>query len=446
MSKKGATEGGLWRQWLAVERQQPRKPVVIDAVSGIKWTAEALTAEALRVGEDLHGFRAGERIAFQIPNGAAWFAWFLALQRARLVAIPLDNGMPEAGCRETAQRLGVGALWLDGTLESLDGHLRHGGEISCIKITSGSGALPKAVACRAEHLLADGRNVISTMKIRPRDINLGVIPLGHSYGLGNLVMPLILQGTAVVCASEYVPRQILEWIARHRVTVFPAVPALFRVLAALPASEGTLSPLRTAISAGAVLAPEVARAFFERFERKLHNFYGASETGGICYDRMGTASLAGRSVGRPMDGVTVTIKARRVSVASAAVAARSGRWRLGDYGEWNPRGELVLLGRAGQGANIGGKKVHPLEIERALRSLPGVTDASVWLTRSHRRDVLAAAVETIHASAQIEAALATRLPAWKLPKHYVVLHELPRTPRGKVDMAALRARSTSAAD
>jgi acyl-coenzyme A synthetase/AMP-(fatty) acid ligase len=253
-------------------------------------------------------------------------------------------------------------------------------------------------------------------------------------------MPLILQGTAVVCASEYVPRQLVEWIARHRVTVFPAVPALFRVLASLPAGEGTLVPLRTSISAGAALAPEVARAFHARFGCCIHNFYGSSETGGICYDRTGAASLTGRSVGKPMDGVTVVVKSRRVTVASAAVATRTGRWRLGDYGEWNARGELVLLGRASQGANIGGKKVHPLEVERALRALPGVTDASVWLVQSNGRDLLAAAVETAHARAHIERSLTAILPAWKLPKHYAVLREFPRTSRGKVDATALRAQ------
>ena len=50
------------------------------------------------------------------------------------------------------------------------------------------------------------------------------------------------------------------------------------------------------ISAGAVLPPAVAQAFFERFGVKIHNFYGSSETGGICYDRTGSASLSGRSV------------------------------------------------------------------------------------------------------------------------------------------------------
>ena len=439
MGGKKSKEGALWKQWLAVRRRDPRKVVVIDAARGKSWSADDLTEEAARIaGNQIGDIQAGERIAFRLPNGASWLAFFLALQRGNVTAIPLDGGTPEAGCREAAERFGARALFLDGTLYEIGRKRPRNDGICCIKLTSGSGALPKAVACRAAHLLADGRHIISTMKIRPRDVNLGVIPLGHSYGLGNLVMPLILQGTAVACAAEYVPRQIVEWIARHRITVFPGVPALFRVLAALPAGEGTLAPLRTAISAGAALAPSVAQGFYERFGRKIHNFYGASETGGICYDRTGAASLSGRSVGTPMDGVKVTVKARRVTVDSAAVATRAGRWRLNDYGQWNARGELALLGRVGQGANIGGKKVHPLEVERALRTLPGVTDASVWLAQNNGRDLLAAAVETSRAQTSIEKSLADQLPAWKLPKLYVILREFPRTARGKLDAAALR--------
>jgi acyl-CoA synthetase (AMP-forming)/AMP-acid ligase II len=443
MRRKARPEGILWKTWAAFQSRQPNKIVVIDAASGKSWTASALTQAALDFAADLVRHEPGDRIAFRMPNGAEWFILFLALQRARLAAIPLDAGMPDDGCLDTARRLGARALYLDGKLHPLGevAAVKRNRRIACIKITSGTGALPKAIACRAEHLLADGRHIIATMGIRARDINLAAIPLGHSYGLGNLVMPLILQGTAVVCAGEYLPRQLLGWIEGHRITVFPAVPALFRILGALPAGQGNLDSLRTVISAGAVLTPAVAQAFHARFGRKIHNFYGSSETGGICYDRSGAVSLTGRSIGKPLEGVTVTVKKGRITVTSPAVATRSGSWRLNDFGEWNKRDELVLLGRAGQGANIGGKKVHPLEVERLLRAMPGVTDAAVWLSHDQGRDILIAGIETKKSRAQIERALGELLPAWKLPKTYLITLEFPRNARGKLDLPALKAQS-----
>ena len=44
-------------------------------------------------------------------------------------------------------------------------------------------------------MLADGRQICATMGIRPGDLNLGLIPFGHSYGLGNLVVPLLTQSS-----------------------------------------------------------------------------------------------------------------------------------------------------------------------------------------------------------------------------------------------------------
>ncbi len=430
-------ESQLWTTWCATARRGPRRVAVIDAASGASCTAGALTDQAVALSERLSDFRPGQRVAFQMPNSAMWLAFFLALQKRGLAAMPLDNGLPMAGCVELSRRLRARAFFDGKEFQEISAQAPGGRTGCCVKITSGSSHGPKAIPCRAEHLLADGRQVVATMGIRPRDRNLAAIPLGHSYGLGNLVMPLILQGTSLVCAADFLPRQLVEWIGRHAVTVFPSVPAIFRVLAALPPGA-RLTGLRTAISAGAMLSPEVARAFHARFGIRIHNFYGSSETGGISYDRSGFASLEGRSVGKPLEGVAITVTGGRITVTSPAVATRTGRWRLGDRGEWNSRGELVLLGRVGQGANIGGKKVHPLEVERVLRALPGVNDAEVWLEHRQGRDLLAAAVETSLARAKIEHALAGKLPAWKWPRVYFLAAQLPRTVRGKLDRASLK--------
>jgi acyl-coenzyme A synthetase/AMP-(fatty) acid ligase len=438
MASPKTKPGLLWKHWLTQLERLSNKTVLIEAPKNKAWTAQALTKASDQFSEQLRHYSRGERIAFRLANGAEWMAFFLALQRAGLSAVPLDGAMPKEGCLDAARSLGAGALYLDGEFHSLGASRTRNKNCCCVKVTSGTGHLPKAIECRAEHLLADGENVARTMGIRASDTNLAVIPLGHSYGLGNLVMPLIQQGTAMVCATDYVPRQLIEWIGKYRVTVFPGVPALFRVLASLPLGGGKIESLRTVISAGAVLAPVVAQAFFKTYGLKIHNFYGSSETGGICYDRSGSASLTGRSVGKPLTQVSVTVKKGHITIASAAVATRTGKWRAGDLGEWDKRGELVLLGRKHDGANIGGKKVNPLEVERALRSLPGVTDVAVWLQHERGRDFLASAVETMSSRAEIERALALKLPQWKLPKTYLITRELPRSSRGKLDLKLLR--------
>ena len=397
----------LWQVWLQTARRHPDRVMISEAESGHTLTCAQLTTAAVQRAATLpRGV-----IPFALPNSADWFVQFLAIQHRGGIAVPLEAGrqLPALPARRG---------------------------IRLIKTTSGTTGQFQPIHCTAANLLADGRHVCATMGIKPTDINLALIPLGHSYGLGNLVMPLIQQGTPVICAAAFMPRQILQFIERYRVTVFPTVPAVLRALVQLPHPPRPAG-LRLVISAGAPLPPELARQFHETFGVRVHNFYGASETGGICYDRTGR----GRGVGQPLRGVRVTLrKDGRVTVASRAVVG-TGRFVLADRGEWSPRGDLLLTGRVGVVANIGGKKVAPAEIESALRQLPGVSDAWVTvLVDARGNDVLAAAVETRQTRAVVEAALARRLPLWQLPKRLFLAAQLPRTGRSKLDTGGLRAR------
>lgn len=433
----------LWKQWEKTSQSVGDKVVLVDAATQATWTAHDLSRLVEKFSVELSNYPSGVKIGFRL-SGSTGIALFLALQKAGLVAVPFDVGMPKTGCRELAKRLRVHALYWDGTFHTFEGPCDKERNSSYFKITSGSSeGHPKIIKCRAEHLLADGRQVINGMGMRPVDRHLAVIPLGHSYGLGSLVMPLILQGATLVYADQFVPRQLIEWINRFHITVFSGVPALFRTLAALPGSE-SISSVRLVVSAGAPLQPQVVRNFFDRYSVKIHNFYGSSETGGICYDRTGSASLTGRSLGKPLDGVNVSLQRGKIVVKSPAVATSDGQWVLPDEGEWNGRKELVLLGRCGENANIGGKKVHPVEVERVLRIMPSVSDVGVWVLRGNGRDYLAAAVETKLSQAEIDHYLASCLPSWKIPKLYFIAPELPRSVRGKLDSALLRQKFEAA--
>jgi acyl-coenzyme A synthetase/AMP-(fatty) acid ligase len=209
--------------------------------------------------------------------------------------------------------------------------------------------------------------------------------------------------------------------------------------------------VRTVISAGAPLAAEVAQAFQARFGKKIHSFYGSSETGGIAFDRTGEASLSGRSVGTPMEGVRLIFeRGGRFRVESAAVftlgnrhrgASGWGSHRPADIAELNAAGELVLSGRAGRFVKIAGRRLNLAELEQVLKSLPGVRDALV-VPHAERADALAAAVATDRTAEQLRAELRERLPSWKIPKKILVLPSFPITARGKTDSRQLRTRLT----
>jgi acyl-coenzyme A synthetase/AMP-(fatty) acid ligase len=430
----------LWQLWQITAARHPSKPVVVEAETGHAWTCAELLEQSLRQSAMLPRDCRGRCITFCLPNSAEWLLRFLAIQQRGAVALALDPSLSPEAQEQTSRKLGAHFLWATDGLRLLAEECVLPQRICHIKTTSATTGELKPVPCAAGNLIADGRHIIRTMRIRPSDRNLAMIPLGHSYGIGNLVMPLLLQATELVCVRTLVPREILHLIERHRVTVFPSVPAVFRALGQL--ENATKPPsLRLVISAGAPLSAEVARQFHQRYGLKIHNFYGSSETGGICYDRTGNATLKGRSVGKPLHGVTVRIcRDGRIAVRSAA-----GTFTLPDLGKWNRYGELGLMGRLGQMANIGGKKVSPAEVERALRALRGVSDAWVTVLADKRgNDCLAAAAETARDRVEIERELMQSLPPWKLPRSWVIAAVLPRTDRGKLHTAELKARLLAA--
>ena len=437
----------LWLTWERTVSVDPTAPAVIDARDGRELTRGELTARTTEATGRAPAARAGGQVvAFGETNSAFWLVKFLALQRLGAVALPLDTALPVAQRANAAEALGARWLWdEESSWHALNADTATlPGDVCLLKTTSGSTGQPRALPFTSANMLADGRQIAVTMGIGPEDRNLGAIPFGHSYGLGNLVMPLVAQGTAIIASTEILPDALAAQIERFRATVLPSVPAVLRGLAESAADRERLKTLRQVVSAGAPLRGDVATVFLKRFGLPIQNFYGSSETGGICFDRTGEATASGRSVGVPLEGVVVRLdEGGRITVRSDAVAA-PGEHTLADLGAWNPQGELVLTGRATALANIGGKKVAPSEIERVLRELEGVTDAWVGVRAraSGGEDFLLAAVETERTREDVQATLARRLPAWQVPRRLWVTARLPRTERGKLDRRELEAHCT----
>ena len=87
-------------------------------------------------------------------------------------------------------------------------------------------------------------------------------------------------------------------------TVFPTVPAYLQALLRMSQPPPWPASLRLCLTAGAPLPPATAAQFREFSGRPVHVFYGASECGGICYDRSGDAGERG-TVGTPVEGVSI---------------------------------------------------------------------------------------------------------------------------------------------
>jgi long-chain acyl-CoA synthetase len=325
------------------------------------------------------------------------------------------------------------------------------------KVTSGTTGVPRAIAFSADQILADASQIISTMGITSDDRNFGLIPFSHSYGFSNLITPLLFFGTPVVVAGDALPRSLATALVQSEATIWPAVPAFFPGLVSLgfrPAAA-----LRKVISAGAPLAARVAQGWLAQTGLRIHGFYGSSECGGICFDREGCTHEADAWVGTPMDGVSLEFFPLPESAADeGTLRVCSAANGIGIFpsapddplrdGAFFPtdlviheKGGYRIAGRLSDTINIGAKKVHPYEIERALLNLPGVHEAVVFgiPAAGGRGESIAAAVcgNLAPDERSLREALAHSLPAWKIPRSFFFLDTIPFNSRGKLNRREL---------
>ncbi len=455
-----------------------RSGTIVATVGDVDGWAHAVSgALATRPGS----FAPGEVVALAACNGPGFLAALLALLRAGLPALLLDAQAPEAESLRIARSLGAAMLlrcrscWPTGEADfSLtetgapgEAPLRLSG-IAVLKLTSGSTGTPRGIATPSAALVADDAALAASMGFRPDDRLLAAVPMSHSYGLSSLVLPALMRGAPLVLPEENDLLAPFAAAAAAGATIFPTVPAYVEALLGLSHPPAWPASLRQVISAGAPLKPAVARRFREVFGLPIHVFYGASECGGICYDREGGAGERG-TVGTPVEGVEITLVpcsgntahaanaasdtagAGQITVRSPAVASAyvpdadprlaDGSFLASDFAAWQ-NGELVLHGRLDDLINVKGKKVDPREIEAVLAGLAGVREVAVLGVPgrgSERvRAVIACRPEELSPE-QVLRWCRGHLAAHKVPRSVILVPALPRTSRGKIDRPALLA-------
>ncbi|MEZ5330627.1 MAG: AMP-binding protein [Thermoanaerobaculia bacterium] len=450
-------------------RRRPDAPLLLAADGAV--TAAGIDAlgrrvEARLAATDLPPERP---IGLRGPNGTAFLTGFLGARRAGHPVVLLDQRATAPELARQAERFGLGALLqvpAEGgdlpTMEPLGGAEREPppAGTAAVKLTSGSSGESRGVAVSAGALCADDSALRASMGIAEGDRLLALVPFAHSYGLSSLLVPALTVGLTLVVPEDRGPFGALRAAREHEVTVFPTVPAYLAALLSL--GEGDVLPpsLRLVLSAGSALPPAVAERFRRRFGLPVHAFYGASECGGIAYDREGRGAERG-TVGEPVDGVSVELEevpglsaqeGGRVVVRSAAVAPGywpepderlgGGRYRTGDLARL-AGGEIALVGRLGDLIHVRGSKVSPLEVETVISALPAVDDVVVQGVRDPQGGgELVRAVVAARRGVTAEEVVRWcrgRLADFKVPRRVVVLPEIPRTARGKLDVEGLAA-------
>jgi acyl-coenzyme A synthetase/AMP-(fatty) acid ligase len=349
--------------------------------------------------------------------------------------------------------------------------------------TSGTTGEPKGVLHAHRWIIGTGDPVAGAMlALSPDDVCFQPQDWSFIYALGcNFLYPFHAGACIVLPAGRFDPQETAQLIADHRVTVFCAVPTIYRMLLAQleAADRPRLASLRCGVSAGEPLPVDTFREWRERFGVTLHDGLGQTESHIFLANRVGAAIKPG-SMGRPLPGYEVAVlddegRPRPPGEPGHLVIRNDhpglslgyyrdpGRWaevnRNGyydtkDFAYVDGDGDYWYVSRSDDLIKSRAYLVSPKEVESALMEHPAVLEAGVVGTpdpvigqRIHACVTLKAGVEASPALGE-ELKVHTRrvLAPYKTPHEVEFVTELPKTLTGKVLRRQLRRPAGPAGD
>jgi long-chain acyl-CoA synthetase len=190
---------------------------------------------------------------------------------------------------------------------------------------------------------------------------------------------------------------------REQVDTLFGSPYIYGSLADSLTDSAPLSNLKCCFTSGGRTPVAVIDRWRTRFGLEIRQQYGMTETGAIAIERPDSASVpsSGACVGKPVGNVELafvgTDGAESAAQEIGELAVRSpcvmsgylgepeltrerfhnGYFRTGDRGYVDSDGNLHLVGRMGRVLNLGGVKVDPVEVERAIEMLEGIASCHV---------------------------------------------------------------------
>lgn len=306
---------------------------------------------------------------------------------------------------------------------------------------------------------------------------LATAPLTHAAG--PVAMAAVAMGSTVVTLPRFDAELVMDAIQRHRVThMFLPPTALYTLLAHPRARDFDYSSLKYFLLAGSPVSPDKLKQAVDVFGPCMCQSYGQTEAHMIVTwlpPEVVAAAARGDhperllSCGRPSYPVRVELMDEEGQILppgevgeivvrgglvgggyyelpEATAEARAFGWHhTGDVGRKDEAGFVYIVDRKKDMIVTGGFNVFSAEVEAAVMELDAVRECAVIGAPDEKWGEAVTAIVALNpgadiAEAEIIAHCKVQLGSVKAPKAVHVWDEVPRTPAGKFDKKAIRAR------
>lgn len=440
-----------------------------DATSRLSGAQVLTLSEALVKELQSGGVSASEPVILLIGNRGLDFVGMLAVWRAGMVAVPLQEDAPPDVIVQMRDTVGARFVVRQGRLqdrvEGRPGTTSLPGDAALVIYTSGSTGRPKGVVLSHERLAEKIGVLHQLLQLQPGD--QVVVPLQLTFVFGIWLSLLALKAGATLVLMPKFSVSEMEARLRSGASVIGVVPTMLRTMQLDPSAG--FENVRLILTGGEALLPAVAEKARGAFPRaEIFDLYGSTETGSCdFYLNVKGASEHG-TIGRPTAGVAFRIVGEdgrdceigglgelRIKTpfgmtgyfddvsATHSAFDGDGYFCTGDLGRVRADGLVELAGRKKEIISRGGIKVSPLEVESVFSRHPDVTSVLCGGVPDDRLG------ETVHllvvnregARVDKQALLtwaSARLERQKLPNDIHFVHELPLGRTGKADRAKVK--------
>lgn len=453
---------------------------------------------------DRHRVRPGDIVVIHGANSIEWCVAAVAVMKIAAIIAPanifyprdeleffIDNTAPRLVLLDEADAqklrlLPVGEplnLVTLGSLRALRGqaHASIPAEVApsapaMILFTSGTTGRPRGIVYTNQTILAVVFELLLMDPTPPAETNaLLMLPMFTSAGVYLALGSMIARGGKLVLMPRFEPRRALQLLAQQRISHVSGTPVMWERMAIEPDfASYDLSCLKVANCGGARLADD-AMAAFKRRGVVIRQAYGLTESGGpVTIARHeqalrdpGTVGDGGlfaeikvvRSDGaecRAHEPGEIFVRAPYImshywnNAQKTAEAFVDGWLRSDDIGVRDEVGQLRFVDRISNYILCGNNRISPNEVERAISSIPGITEVAVVSVPDATLGQAAAAVVFSRtgkpSKSSVEDAVRRQLGDGQVPLHVVISADpLPRLASGKFDRKTLRLLHTNVA-
>lgn len=483
--------------------QEPDRPAIIDA-GGASQSYGEVSDMALRVsGAIAAASSAPGPVPILLEKGPSQIIAAQGASHAGRMFVPLDVDQPADRLGRALSTADPSVVITSRTLEPriraltsapvliYEDALAHapltsrcGSNPDCYSVfTSGSTGEPKGVVVPHAGVANAFAHMNEIAGVGPDDVGFAVSPFHFDLAMYETIGIFMAGGSVVVPSTGIVPRQWVDQMARHNVTVWNSTPALLGLLLEAAQSVGvTLQALRAVIIAGDRIPP----ALPNDLHRLAPNarFIASGGPAETCVwsivnllprpfepqddlvpygtpmrnQRYRILDAKNRDVPDLVTGEMVVESevglARGYLNSPEETNAKFGDvpgttrrfYRTGDLGRWNSHGQIEIHGRTDFQVKVNGVRIELGEVVSALKSFPGIDDAVVVQAKEVAGGPLVGFVIATDADlnpARARAHVESRVQRPAVPARIVPVPQFPLSVNGKVDLLDLTRQATT---